>query len=841
MNTVKKFLVRLLLFGLLTALAACNNSGGGGGGGATSSGSSAAALTVVSKVSVVDAQQSGSVGGSAAPMHIGSARLAGVLSAVPATSDYNSDKTNVWVEDRTTESFNTINEILCMMGQTKYDAMLNKGIYTALVDQNVCSSSKADVSSAGSEAQNQSSGAGMPSYMTFNVISSRADNSSPEILHMWIHQPANDHDAEALIYAYATITEGSGSTNPYGIFAMHFAGYNIVNGNVAGSPSFKGTLRAVRAVAGDPASKVLLQFVSHDSHDCGMGMENSDQQVILDRAADGSGGAGVIYRNSAGACGTEEMHFDIAFNSTDFWRQDLITLNHPTACLDRVHFDESSWSYGLYDADGKRLTRNSGFPITFAQGGRGYIGYWGLWADNGITVNSGDIVNKVDYNNGASTPTPYTVFKANGKLKKHTRKSMTVADITGIPLGYYEQPLTGGTGANYQVVWGDPANTGTTTFYKISFMPQNCGNNCTWAQMAPAAIDFQHIQWGTLNFWSQSLGGSAQVPLSGCAYAGPGGLYPNGYTSCTAPVLGTPIIFYAEDVVSPGDTLPATLACYDNCLNPAAITTNTPYFTSNGTEHDYTMNTNLNGANPMLLMLGASSVATSATDTTAYPYGLQSGALFDPTTPNLSSLLDCNWDGDNDPTTHPQICSWKAWSALTEFYTWETGPSTWNQYITVTDASHPNGVKFDAPLEVKYVLNGTTYLLQYGGFGQLQGIPGKCVDMDTGLDADCSLGGNGNNAIRWVPQFTIPRVQQDGVTLTTVSDPNNVSYYVKPLEVEQRMKTDTTAGACTALASTNFASYTPLPDMTIFVDPKAMNGDEPATPAAPAVIGGVVQ
>lgn len=834
MSKVKKSVVWALFLALLPGLIACNGGGGGGGGGTASGGSStASALTVASKVSVVDAQQAGSVGGGAAPIKLGLARLAGVLSSTPAaTSDYTSDKTNVWVEDRTTESFNTINDILCMMGQTKYDSMLNKGIYTALVDQNVCSSSKSDVSSAGSEAQNQSSGAGMPSYMTFNVISSRVDNASPEILKMWIHQPASDHDSEALIYAYATIAEGSGSTNPYGIFAMHFAGYNIVNGTVAGTPSFKGTLRAVRAVASDPASKVLLQFVSQDSHDCGMGMENSDQQVILDRSADGSGGAGVIYQSSTGACGSQEIHFDIAFSAADFWRRDLITLGNPTACLDRVHFDESSWSYGLYDAAGTRLTRNSGFPITFAQGGRGFIGYWGLWADNGITINNGDIVNKVDYNNGASTPTPYTVFKAAGKLKKHTRKAMTVADITGIPLGYYEQPVTGGPGTNYQVVWGDPSNTGTTTFYKISSLPQNCSGNCTWADMAPVAVDFQHLQWGTLNFWSQSLSGSAQVPLNGCTHTAPGGQYPNGYTSCAVPVGGTSVIFYAEDVVSPGDTVPATLACYDNCPDPATITTNAPYFTSNGAEHDYTMSTNLAGSNPMLLMLGASSAGTSVTDA-AYPYGLQSGALFDPSVSNLAALA-CPWNPG-------QMCTWMAWSALTEFYTWETGPSTWNQFITVTDATHQNGVKFDAPLEVKYVLNGTTYLLQYGGFGQLQGIPGKCVDMDSGLNADCSLGGSGNNAIRWVPQFTIPRVKQDGVTLTTVTDPNNVPYFVKPLEVEQRMKTDATPGACTALAGTDFAAYTPLPDMTIFVDPKVTNGDEPATPAAPAVIGGVVQ
>ena len=72
-------------------------------------------------------------------------------------------------------------------------------------------------------------------------------------------------------------------------------------------------------------------------------------------------------------------------------------------------------------------------------------------------------------------------------------------------------------------------------------------------------------------------------------------------------------------------------------------------------------------------------------------------------------------------------------------------------------------------------------MLDYSGFGSLNGIPGKCVDMDSGADADCSQGGNGNNSIRWVPQFTIP-----GLTTVTATDPaTNASTdcYVKPLEV----------------------------------------------------------
>ena len=108
----------------------------GGGGGSTGAGSTpavpASAMTVAEKVSVVDAQ---SGGGSGAP-----ASAPGKIRAVslPAGSDYNTDKVNVYVEERSVEALNTVNEILCAIAQTRYDAMLNLGAYKAQVDTNQC-------------------------------------------------------------------------------------------------------------------------------------------------------------------------------------------------------------------------------------------------------------------------------------------------------------------------------------------------------------------------------------------------------------------------------------------------------------------------------------------------------------------------------------------------------------------------------------------------------------------------------------------------------------------------------------------------------------------------------
>jgi len=90
--------------------------------------------------------------------------------------------------------------------------------------------------------------------------------------------------------------------------------------------------------------------------------------------------------------------------------------------------------------------------------------------------------------------------------------------------------------------------------------------------------------------------------------------------------------------------------------------------------------------------------------------------------------------------------------------------------------------------------------------------------------------------IRWVPAFVIP-ISSGGI-LTTLTDGTN-QYYVRPLEIEQRMSA-TSMTSCSTLSTTDFSGYV-LPDSAIWTDPVAYNGSEPALTSAPAVIGGVVQ
>ncbi len=314
------------------------------------------------------------------------ARLYLAPSDLPANSDYNTDETVIYVEERSADAFNIVNEILCMMGQTRYDLMLNKGDYKAQIDMNQCSSSKDSTSNAGQSSQNQSSGSSQPNYETWTVNSSRANNSSPHIVKAWIHEEGDQSEPGKVIYTRTSITEGKSSTNPYGIFTMNFKAYPETSGVVDTSQiQFTGYLKTE---LDSTSGKVLLKFVVDGGFDADSDGVNDvifNERVTLNRSSDGSEGGGTISVQDSWMGQSQASQFDIAFNSTNFLRQDTESTSSSYLtkyCLSRSSFDETVRRYGLYDSNGSRVT--------------------------------------------------HTIFVAGGKLVKHTKNSLTLGEIKGV-------------------------------------------------------------------------------------------------------------------------------------------------------------------------------------------------------------------------------------------------------------------------------------------------------------------------------------------------------------------------------------------------------------------------
>ncbi len=169
---------------------------------------------------------------------------------------------------------------------------------------------------------------------------------------------------------------------------------------------------------------------------------------------------------------------------------------------------------------------------------------------------------------------------------------------------------------------------------------------------------------------------------------------------------------------------------------------------------------------------------------------------------------------------------WEVWdenSGVDEYYVWETGINSWNRTTAVIDADD-NIVTFTKPIQFNYThttandrndsatYNGETYMLQYGGNGDLWGFPfNKGDEMD-----------------RWYPEISL----KDGVVVG-----DNDEYVVLARELERVMQESAGGVADCGTLSSNLEPENDMPtevDTTI----DSNTDDVPTVTGDPLVIGG---
>jgi hypothetical protein len=870
--------------------------------------------------------------------------IAGALHAIAdlraldsyATSDYKDalDNQEIWVEDRANEAFEMATMILCYMGEIEYDSMVNQGAYLALVDTNKCETSRDDKDNAGSDLQESQSGGSANAeatninYERWVVVSHREDNNSPQNVRFWVE--GGQGEGEGTIEARLIIWEGKSTTNPLGLFKLNFQEIDS-----AGTALMKGYLEAVKS---EDTDDVQLRFVMDmEREDCfgTMAMFQAGT-LVRDTDADGaftgtgkgraqstttypanvsfancggpgeekpgSGTAGARNEGDGGGPPPVDVKFTMAYNADYFKRKGemtpmnvdntgLGTVGTATSgevCLDRANPDESAWRYGLFADEnatvpGEALQVNSGFPITWTDTAgekqHGHVGYWGLW-DPTEALTNGYIVTEEVW--GDTDAANYTIFKGGGKLTKHSKQTMTLAQLEDVDLisgmeianPDYDSGVASGPG-NEPSFWKQLILhwTGDTTGMMIvgeideqNWQPiyYGTGSDATTADLDDttneSAFTPREDDWN-IWFWSEALGGGGYVVLKEDDGAG---------AQQNVTLSGTSVaVFHMSSVVAPGDTVPASLACFNDCPDGALIDTASPYnpdstwdtmWTETGvrTTHfevvnngywDFETNAWVDGtafdttATNGGLTAGVNFAAYSF-DTTAYEltdsanlsiertdaatgdlsWGVWTGPMVDLSVQATRDDLACDWDAT-------QLCSWKLHNAET-YYTWETGTDEWSKYTGLKNAD-TTFVKFDPPFKVTYddPANGM-YVLEYGGYGDLWGIPGICVNQDTGAEVDCW--DETVEFMRYVPAFTIA----DNSVVTAVNQNDGTSagdYYVLALEKEQRLK----AVDATNCSDLEIDENLTLPTIDLWVDPTI--GTMPVITSAPAVIDGVVQ
>ena len=650
--------------------------------------------------------------------------------APPSSSAYVVDVQNSHVEDATSEGIGQVNMITCIMAAMRPEALVNKGSYNALIDEAKCEpNGSSESAAAGVQSSN---------FMTAVVEATRASNADPMISKIWIVQEEEGH--QTYIDVRVSATAAPTSANPYGIFQLYYCGYAPGANGCRMNGSLEGSILGIR-------------YFATETRDDGQGVYTVNNALQLNASSTGSGSG----RMQTDSTQDGTFAFDFAYNASLYRRAS----DNDDQCFSRDASDPetglSVWRYGLYDSTtGERITRNAGFPIDFTHGGEtwhGYLGYSGLQLPGAAmqVLENGDTVQKVDYSGGqAPTKTNYTVVKAGGKLMKFTRKTRTLHDIDRVKFTTFVMNASGffaGAQSNtqYELYWDDSAGN-----FKVSAQMNCSGNNGCQTQPLPQEKTVNVAFWQTqagVQGWSQQLGGELFINLQGAVSV----------TDSAA----TNVVYRTQDLVYPSQ-LPANLYCVQNCPTNATLA---GYFAPGSQDASPFVASTFNNWMPtaavavvnyssdatVLLKDGLGQPVTLADagamrESQQYRFGLRSGKLFT----DLAAAQCMPGSGT--------YCDSKV-NDQEVYYQWETGPESFSQFAAVKN-SQGEFVTFDAPLQVSFTVPtglaygdyaGQNIVLQYGGYGDLWGVPGHCVSRLTNETVEC----NGENA-RYVPAFAIP-------------------------------------------------------------------------------------
>lgn len=762
------------------ALSACFSACGGGSSSGTIEG-----LSVADSMSVITTDPgSAPAGGVTPPAQVDPSSFA-------STADYHTDVQHSRVYDPSMDTLQTVNQILCMISQTGYVDLVNEGLYKAQVDTAKCDSGS-DQSSSSSD-QGQSSGADAEQPQIWIAQSERASNSSDQIVEFWV--PSDDDGGPpATIWVRMTVSAGASSTNPFGVFSLDFAG--VPDGGTIDDATFHGTLATLDSTGG--AVGFSFYEFHGDVNDVPAPGDHAELvQANVNMSADQTTGLAHIRRtfreNFGGDSGIQTVEYSLAFNPTNVSRaQD----SDPAVCLSRTDFASQVGRYTLYDATtGERIDLNSGFGFSTQDGAYGWMGYYGMWTPNGVTVANGDTVTRQTF--GTTDATSYTVVKAPGKLIKNTRATLSLAELDQEHFQWWDF------GAPPSLQGGPTPPTQFLVEYHAGSFQRIASWDSKSQQFVdletPVVIDTAAYQF--LGMYSDSLGG----PVS----------FVDGDEFIT--YWSREFVNGSNDLFGIGETN-ATLYGYFDCLRPDILGTEASvgdvYFSPAGSvmsPYTFTFDRDsltLLYENPTDTFTAVGLGTGETYEGGPFGWGMRSGPLVTDTS-GFRSIQDI-------------------WQAEV-FYTWETGPNPWNEYASLVD-SNGNAVSFDAPIQFRYThetandrngdsaYDGRSYVLSYGGPGDLHGLPYHGVDLD-----------NDGNPDRFYPVLSLVDA--------TLMGPTGIEYVVKASDIELTLSVDSGLGACDGL-DTAEAALLALPDGSDYTPPDI--GPPPTVEEAPRCIEGEV-
>ncbi|MBK8096128.1 MAG: hypothetical protein IPK26_03425 [Planctomycetes bacterium] len=691
---------RNLVLAYAATLTAC-----GGGGGSTGD---VNGLQGPEQVTIVESSGSGS-------QRLGGARRV-------AGSDYETDQTRFWVHDESMKSLETINMILCSLGQTHYYDQVNAGPYRALV---ACE----ERGSGGGESRGDQG----TEYEEWTVDCTRANNSAAQVVKFWVNNEDSMAGGPALIYGKLTLEQEPSDAVPLGVFTLVFKSLPAAAAHSATNTVFEGYMRSI--ARNDGQSEVEF-YMGHGDPDGTVGNGDYAMRERVHVIGDPDAETGRAYSewkmvmDHGFGQQVEQGEYTMQFNAQYLARKDMG--GNTVEVFDRADFESHVFRYGVYDAETEeRVDRLSGFPVEDADGHHGWVGFHGLWFPGNVEIEDGQTLYRRGYGPNATT-TEYTAVIVPGRLEKRTRTSLTLQDVLDEEFDTFSH--SAGTEIRIKFDGTDWMKTAERT-------------NGEWTSVTPANANSAFTDNTPVHLWGQR--GSMETFWD------------------TTPSTSQAIISWQHEPMTASSPELAngdlTLHGYFHQMR-ANITSNqanyqnseSPYF-PDATAVNSGNKTYVFDRETMMLTLDGDPVRLAdGVEITGGPgmFGLNCGPLY------ATALTDFN-EMPNATVT----------------YEWSTGSNPWNQLRTVKNANNEI-INFDPPLHFTYVhdedgspFDGRSFVLQWDG-QHLGGIPHEESQEDNRWYPLINIP-TGTVAVDGEDSYKIKQLEGEQL-MVAVADPNAV-------------------------------------------------------------------
>lgn len=530
--------VMSLAFACLGFFAGC---GGGGSSGAAAGGQTISALSIPSRIEltkVSDADLNAAGSRAMAPLSR-TAADAGIYNG--QGTDYANLEKRAWVED-IAQALQMVNEILEVVKDTGYTTMVNKGAYVALVkspgDQNVSQGGGAATSTVTEQL----------SEMTVDVV--RQSNSEPMYVYFWMKEEMGPGSDAAMIKGRFEVTQAVSDAYPMGEMTAYIIGRLLDDqGLETGEPIMK-----IGLTIRSENDRAVVEFAQREQMEDQGYLVNMESEMRVEAANDFQSGKAYVHEYGPD-WGDFQNWGDTPTYATSIMQvaydPDHLKIDNDGAIsiYDKTDLNHRVNRYKLFDSDGNAVKINSGFPVKFKDSNAyGYVGYYGLWAPDNVTIDDSTTVIKED------TGQEYQLIQVGGKLIKHTQKTVTLAKLADTEMFHWNQQAD----AEDIIVW----NSDNEKFMKIGERAN--GDSQYWQAAEPAAFE----EWERA--WCDAL--QADIPV--------GQLYTSGNAT-----NDSMLTYHAQKTMIPGvDTFPGDLYMIGPGIDEDPYTYN---WTSPGPQHHY--------------------------------------------------------------------------------------------------------------------------------------------------------------------------------------------------------------------------------------------------------------